>query len=775
MKHAALVLVLSCMGLGVFAQQRPPTPDPTYGLPLPEAGKAVALKPDAKWIWTSETKNNQKVFLRKSFSLDRQPAHASLFVTADDYFTVYVNGTELGKTASDPNDDSVWAKVHRYDIANLLKPEQNVVAVVGENAGGLAGVLARVQVEGMSPVLSDATWKVSETAPGDNWTAAEFSDASWAKAHIVADAGSEPWGNRLTGWPVPVSVQPAYLAHLPMPPVSVAIPTLGTDLTWTPTTKSLRLIQPEPGKAWKVVVDFGEELPGRVSIQSTSALDVNVGTGESAEEALDKPWTSMDMQLEAGKPSASAYTAFRYASLLFPARTPSVDLSIEADHLYYPVEYKGSFDCSDQMLTKLWYIGAYTAHSCMQQDIWDAPKRDRARWMGDLHVSGEVINNVFADKFLMEQTMTRLREEAQGGHPMNAEPVNHVNGIPGYSCAWIAGLADFYRHVGDMGYVRKQHDAIVSMLEYFRGELDSNGVFANKRKKWPFVDWSPGFNEESPTANAATHLFLVKAVHEAVFLLGEMGDHVSAMKYNKWADELTSAAQNNLTKEGSFGMRRQENAMAIYSGVADETEQEAIYGKVFRSDLPTWNEVATPYYNNYVIFALAMSGHSQDALSFVRSFWEGMAAEGATTFWEGYDPSWEKTHFHAHLQADNGTGYFVSLCHGWSAGPTNFLTERILGVRPTSGGFRTCDIEPELCDLQWASGEVPTPRGNLKVAVKKVGVALNLELTVPSAVQANVILPPGVLTVNGKPMPGKPREGKQEIVLGSGHYSIRAG
>ena len=76
----------------------------------------------------------------------------------------------------------------------------------------------------------------------------------------------------------------------------------------------------------------------------------------------------------------------------------------------------------------------------MQEDIWDAPKRDRARWVGDLHVSGEVINNVFADKFLMEQTLTRLRDDAGNGH---------VNGIPGYSCAWICALADFHRHLGD--------------------------------------------------------------------------------------------------------------------------------------------------------------------------------------------------------------------------------------------------------------------------------------------------------------------------------------
>ena len=74
-------------------------------------------------------------------------------------------------------------------------------------------------------------------------------------------------------------------------------------------------------------------------------------------------------------------------------------MRVAVDHKYYPVEYKGSFACSDDLLTRIWYMGAYTAHLCMQEDIWDAPKRDRARWMGDLHVSGAVINLAFADRF----------------------------------------------------------------------------------------------------------------------------------------------------------------------------------------------------------------------------------------------------------------------------------------------------------------------------------------------------------------------------------------
>ncbi len=425
----------------------------------------------------------------------------------------------------------------------------------------------------------------------------------------------------------------------------------------------------------------------------------------------------------------------RYAALKFPATASSVDIKISYDHLYYPVTYKGGFDCSDPLLTKIWYTGAYTAHNCMQEDIWDAPKRDRARWMGDLHVSGEVINNAFLDKFLMEQTMSRLRRDAQGGTPMAEQPKSHVNGIPGYSCAWVCGLADFYRHSGDFSYLKAQHDGLISMLEFFRGEFDDQNLFADKHGEWCYVDWAPEFDKDTPQSRATTQMFFIKALHEAVFMFHEMGDKASVEKYAQWAEELTTAARTHFMADGTFGDRRQENAMAVYSGTADLSNADPIRALLLNLNSPAWKIQASPYYDNYVIAAMGQLGGDEQTLKFIRQFWGGMLAEGATSFWEGYDPSWIKTNFHAHLNADDGTGYFVSLCHGWSAGVTNYLTEHVLGVKPTSGGFRTCEIDPHLGDLKWVSGTIPTPHGPLKVKVVRSAKGLKWTLHIPQGVR----------------------------------------
>ncbi len=691
-------------------------------------------------------------------------AGVKIYVTADDLFKLYVNGKKVGGTAAVADDNYQWAKIHEFDLSPFVKVGANEIALEGFNGGGQAGLLCRVQL-GEKPILfTDQGWKATDLKPSESWTSLDFNDGDWPTATVLGPASMAPWGNRLAGWPAPVAVQPPYLLHMPISPSQISYGPDVDHLSWLPTTHNVLMGRPVGSTGpWKLILDFGQELTGRVLLKGYSG-EVEIGTGESTGEAIEHPYTSTRF-------STTPYSAFRFVALSFPADVERFKGDVILDHLYYPVSYQGSFDCSDPLLTKIWYTGAYTAHLCMQEDIWDAPKRDRLRWMGDLHVSGEVINNVFADQFLMEQTIRRLREDAQQGRKVGDLPGAHVNSIPGYSCAWIAGLADLYRHIGDREFVESQHGALLSLVEFLRQDLDDRGVFANKHGEWPFVDWAPLFNGDHPEARAATHLFLIKAVHEAVFLLGELGDKANAAKYSLWADDLVAAAQKNLVSEtGTFGDRSQENAMAVYSGVANPSQVDAIYSQILKPGAPAWKFGASPYYTNYLLLALSQAGHTQDATNYIRSFYGGMLAEGATTWWEGYDPTWDKHNFHSHLQADDATGYFVSLCHGWSAGPTNFLTERVLGVRVSGGGFSTCEIAPDLGDLTWASGTVPTPGGLLKARVERGNGGLTLTLAIPKGVSATV-RPGGLI----KSVDGSPAGGSSTVLTAGSHVVVSVG
>jgi len=64
-----------------------------------------------------------------------------------------------------------------------------------------------------------------------------------------------------------------------------------------------------------------------------------------------------------------------------------------------------------------------------------------------------------------------------------------------------------------------------------------------------------------------------------------------------------------------------------------------------------------------------------------------------------------------------------------------------LGVTPDAPGFKTISIRPELCDLKWAKGRVPTPHGNVDVSWVLDGNQFSLDVTVPEGTEAEVTLP----------------------------------
>ncbi len=484
-------------------------------------------------------------------------------------------------------------------------------------------------------------------------------------------------------------------------------------------------------KSPELLLDFGQEVAGRIQVRGTGGT-VIIGTGESRGEALHCPWGGVHpLLLKSGRMESTPYSAFRYATVQFRGHGAIKLDCLRLDFKYYPVAYRGGFACSDPLLTKIWYTGAYTAHLCMQKQIWDAPKRDRSLWIGDMQISGQVINNAFLDHFLMELSLTEGRLESQGGRPATALPISYVNTLPGYSNAWICSLDDFYKHTGSLKYLKSQHQLLLSMLRYMKLGFNSKNIFVNKLKaRWNFVDWATVLiaGPDNPQADTATDLYTCLAVHRAVFLLQALGDTVNAREYAKWDRQLIAAARKYLTnpKTHTFTNLRQVNAMAIYSGVANTQERAAIYAHILKPTSPAWMQVATPYYNNFVLFALSDLGHTDQGLRFVRHYWGGMIREGATTFWEMYGPSWPKKHFHRYLHNVGGGpdpdvkwDYLVSLCHGWSSGVTNWLTEYILGVQPASGGFASVSIVPHLGNLSWVEGRVPTPHGTIAVKVEK--------------------------------------------------------
>jgi hypothetical protein len=193
--------------------------------------------------------------------------------------------------------------------------------------------------------------------------------------------------------------------------------------------------------------------------------------------------------------------------------------------------------------------------------------------------------------------------------------------------------------------------------------------------------------------------------------------------------------------EETVGSSWQLNAMAVITGLYRQ-DYGAVWKDVFsrvKQDSPT-DPVISPYFNGYLIEAMARAGHREEALAWMREYWGGMLAEGATSFWESYDLRWPKNDFHLSLQADGTSGFFVSLAHGWSSAPLSWMAENILGVRPTAPGYSSVEIRPALLGLKFARGTVPTPHGVISVDLDaQQGVTIDL----PEGVNSGTLYLPG--------------------------------
>jgi alpha-L-rhamnosidase len=156
------------------------------------------------WIWLPLTAGQTMMDYSGGIGWFRAPVtlpdnakvnSAEILVTADNLYTLYVNGQSVGQSDTDPN---AWNRPRRFDVAGRLVPGRNVVAVEAVNtAPGPAGLALKLAVglaDGQHVVLaSDGSWLCSERESA-GWQGAEFDDKGWRPAADAGQVGVAPWG-----------------------------------------------------------------------------------------------------------------------------------------------------------------------------------------------------------------------------------------------------------------------------------------------------------------------------------------------------------------------------------------------------------------------------------------------------------------------------------------------------------------------------------------------------------------------------------------------------
>ena len=808
---AALWLVLQAHLLG-FAQSHyePGRLDPTLDILTPTLESTLHTALPEQYIWgsqTGDTSGTAYLYFRKAYSLRRVPPVATLYAAGPNYIRVYINGRLLANAERDAK-DRIRPFVLGIDVSGQMRAGRNLIAVVASQGDRLVLkiVPASLQVMKSAILVTDATWKY-DFHFHTGWERPGFDDRAWPDARSLGGIEEKSdffQGNGDAGmyrWPGYDGISP-FLAHavlkareivygsegmgkfrnisallesglvvvikrLPAPPRKSAVK--GGEKTPASSNEAVVFLPARkvpPSEYPYLVLGFGKECPGRIRVISASPapMRLEVQYGESVEEALSSPYLGANEIYV--PPYGTAYgpkSAFEYALVRFQGgSSPLRFKAIDVDYIYYPVRQMGSFESSDPVLDKIWQVGAYTAHLCMQDAIWDGPKRDRMCLAGGLDVSARVISTVFGDRFLIDKSLKGLIADA--GNPVSKD----VNGIPGYSALWVICEADYFRHTGDIAHLRSVHESLRGLMEYMATRIDDKGLFTNSNNRSTFVDWSPDLDGDSAESRRVTLMEFLRAFSEGAWLLEQAGNSSASERFQRIAEKLRGdTLKNSLDPTRNiFGERWQTNAMAVYAGLADANRRTAVWENILSRP---YRFPSTPHFNFYAIYAMAEAGRRKEALEWIREYWGGMLRPETTTFWEGYDSRWPKEHFHGHLQTDHGEGYFVSLCHGWASGPTAWLTEQVLGIQPVAGGFKKVAIRPDLCDLKWARGSEPCPQGAIKVDYRRDGADFKARIEIPEGVTAQVSMPVNrgevSIEVDGIAVSGTPAEDGTRLIV----------
>ena len=204
----------------------------------------------AKWIWISEPAGdlrNVYVYARKVFEVPSDVESASLRITADARYVLFVNGQRVGNGPIRGWQHSWFYDM--YDVKPYLNPgAENVLAVIVwqpvesnfQYPLGRGGLLAQLDMRTKSgkevTVATDRSWKVAISPAYDqrtpriscqqgfvehydarkdpDWKSSGFDDSSWQNAVEIGDATTHPWTS-LRRRPIPfLTSEPVYPARV---------------------------------------------------------------------------------------------------------------------------------------------------------------------------------------------------------------------------------------------------------------------------------------------------------------------------------------------------------------------------------------------------------------------------------------------------------------------------------------------------------------------------------------------------------------------------------
>ena len=305
-----------------------------------------------------------------------------------------------------------------------------------------------------------------------------------------------------------------------------------------------------------IILDYGRELHGALKLVVGSGSAANfrmrIRLGESVSETCSEidggtatnDHATRDMvltvprygQIEIGN------SGFRFARIDLLDEASLYLKEATAVFRYRNIPYMGTFLCSDSRLNDIWTTGAYTVQLNMQEYIWDGIKRDRLIWLGDMHPETNTISTVFGD----EESFYASLDLAVEQYPLP----NWFNGMSAYSMWYLIIQYDWYKHFGNLDFLKKHADYILGLIDLIDSRVEEDGSehLADSR----FLDWPSSPNTEG--VEAGYRALLCWALQDARQLCNILGNEAKAQKCSEIENRLKKKVlpPNNLKQAAAL-------------------------------------------------------------------------------------------------------------------------------------------------------------------------------------------------------------------------------
>lgn len=446
---------------------------------------------------------NRHILFRKHFSLNRLPERARVFVTADDYYKLYINGRFVCQGPAPAY--HFQYPYNEVDVTDFLREGENTIAVhtlyqglinrVWQSGDGRHGLILDLCANGETLVASDESFL---THPHDAYREigtvgyqTQFLEEYDSRAATVgfeeSDFDDTQWKN--------------------------ALPALCDDHTLVEQTSAMLVFEKiapvltEYGEGGSVILDFGAIYVGylnlRVRGKSGDTVTLRAAQERNEDGSLrfklrancvyEETWILSDGESVLDQ---FDYKSFRYAEVILPEGAELLEASFEARH--YPFTLRASLKKEyrdDDRLRAIWDLCVNSQRYGVQEVIQDCMEREKGFYLGD------GCYTALAHMILTgDDTMARkLIEDAFSTSFITDGLVTCMN------CSYIQEIAEFplmmvylilwhYNLTHDTDFLAAQYPKVVKLLEVYRRDYEKDGLLCDL-DKWCVVEWPNNFRD----------------------------------------------------------------------------------------------------------------------------------------------------------------------------------------------------------------------------------------------------------------------------------------